>query len=110
MPPLDDLIDHYLNYLLVEKGLSRSTLESYSRDLIRYREFLQDSGVRVVTQVALGPAQDREDRPDADVDVDVRRTVEGVEDDHVLGVRRAHSGHRLVVLFRGHHGNTFADS
>jgi integrase/recombinase XerD len=43
MPPpsIDILIDRYLNYLLVEKGLSDTTLESYSRDLLRYREFLQ---------------------------------------------------------------------
>jgi integrase/recombinase XerD len=34
------LIDQFLNYLLVEKGLSRSTLESYSRDLLRYADFL----------------------------------------------------------------------
>ena len=40
LPPIDNLIDQYLNYLLIEKGLSRTTLESYSRDMIRYREFL----------------------------------------------------------------------
>ena len=50
MSLIDDLIDQYLNYLLVEKGLSRSTLESYSRDLIRYREFLQDSGARGISE------------------------------------------------------------
>jgi integrase/recombinase XerD len=44
-PAIDILIDQYLNYLLVEKGLSRTTLESYSRDMVRYRQFLQDSGV-----------------------------------------------------------------
>ena len=41
LPPMDNLIDLYLNYLLTEKGLSRATLESYSADMIRYREFLQ---------------------------------------------------------------------
>ena len=41
LPPIDNLIDQYLNYLLIEKGLSRTTLESYSSDMIRYREFLQ---------------------------------------------------------------------
>ena len=41
LPPIDNLIDQYLNYLLIEKGLSSTTLESYSADMIRYREFLQ---------------------------------------------------------------------
>ena len=40
LPPMDHLIDLYLNYLLTEKGLSRTTLESYSADMTRYREFL----------------------------------------------------------------------
>jgi len=41
LPPL---IDQFLNYLLVEKGLSRATLESYSADLLRYADFMQQSG------------------------------------------------------------------
>jgi integrase/recombinase XerD len=48
--PMNILIDQYLNYLLVEKGLSRTTLESYSRDLVRYQDFLQDSGVRGISE------------------------------------------------------------
>jgi integrase/recombinase XerD len=47
---MDILIDQYLNYLLVEKGLSRTTLESYSRDLIRYQEFIQDNGLRSISE------------------------------------------------------------
>ncbi len=50
MPQMDILIDQYLNYLLVEKGLSRTTLESYSRDLVRYQEFIQDNGVRGISE------------------------------------------------------------
>jgi len=46
---LDDLIDQYLNYLLVEKGLSKRTLESYSRDLARYHMFLLKNGVTNVS-------------------------------------------------------------
>jgi integrase/recombinase XerD len=37
---LDALIDLFLNYLVVEKGLSKKTLDAYSRDIIRYRDFL----------------------------------------------------------------------
>jgi integrase/recombinase XerD len=36
----DALIDQFLNYLVVEKGLSKKTLDAYSRDIVRYRDFL----------------------------------------------------------------------
>lgn len=39
-PTADTLIDQFCNFLVVEKGLSKKTLEAYSRDLIRYRNFL----------------------------------------------------------------------
>lgn len=42
---IDELMDQYLNYLLIEKGLSQATLDSYSRDIIRYHEFLHANGV-----------------------------------------------------------------
>ncbi|HHP7233682.1 MAG TPA: site-specific tyrosine recombinase XerD [Desulfobacterales bacterium] len=35
----DTLIDRYLEYLLVEKGLARKTLEAYSLDLAGYADF-----------------------------------------------------------------------
>ena len=47
--PLDILIDQYLNYVLIEKGLSEKTLESYSNDLVRYREFLQENGIHRIS-------------------------------------------------------------
>jgi integrase/recombinase XerD len=40
MATLNDLADLFLNYLQVEKGLSANTLESYSRDINRYLDFL----------------------------------------------------------------------
>jgi integrase/recombinase XerD len=48
--PIDSLIDQYLNYLLVEKGLSEKTLESYSRDLTRYHEFMLENGVALISE------------------------------------------------------------
>lgn len=36
-------LDYFLNYLSVEKGLSRNTLEAYSRDLLNYTGFLIDN-------------------------------------------------------------------
>jgi integrase/recombinase XerD len=49
IPALDILIDQYLNYLLIEKGLSKTTLESYSSDMIRYREFLYENKIRRIS-------------------------------------------------------------
>jgi len=42
-PSPDALIDQFLNYLLVEKGLAQKTLEAYSRDIVRYRNFLAEN-------------------------------------------------------------------
>ena len=40
----DELLDRFVNYLRVEKGLSANTLESYSRDLVGYLHFLEARG------------------------------------------------------------------
>ncbi len=45
----DHLIDAYLNYLLVEKGLSDNTLEAYSRDLVDYVKYLKEQGLAGVS-------------------------------------------------------------
>ena len=49
-PALDNLFDRYLNYLLIEKGLSKTTLDSYSRDLLRYHEFLKQHDFHHITE------------------------------------------------------------
>jgi integrase/recombinase XerD len=41
---MDDYLDLFLNYLQVEKGLSRNTLEAYSRDVGGYLDFLDGTG------------------------------------------------------------------
>ncbi len=38
---MDQYLDYFLNYLTVEKGLSKNTLDAYSRDLSRYITFLE---------------------------------------------------------------------
>jgi len=38
----DDWIDRYLHHLIVEKGLSRNTIEAYARDLRGYSAFLEE--------------------------------------------------------------------
>ncbi len=45
MLSLDILADQFINYLLVEKGLSIKTIESYSQDIARYFNFLKENGI-----------------------------------------------------------------
>ena len=45
---LDNLVDQYINYLLVEKGLSDNTIESYSSDLAVYLEFLKKNRIKKI--------------------------------------------------------------
>jgi integrase/recombinase XerD len=40
-----EILDSFLHYLAVEKGLSRNTLEAYSRDLNVYLAFLEAEGI-----------------------------------------------------------------
>ncbi len=49
MNSTDLLADQYLNYLLVEKGLSDQTVSAYSSDLSRYMEFLREKGREQIT-------------------------------------------------------------
>jgi integrase/recombinase XerD len=45
---LDTFVDQYVNYLILEKGLSKKTIESYSSDLSKYLEFLKQKGVKEI--------------------------------------------------------------
>jgi integrase/recombinase XerD len=48
------VIGDYLDHLAVERGLSRNTLSSYSRDLARYAAFLAADGVTDIADVTEG--------------------------------------------------------
>ncbi len=37
------LIDSFYNYMLIERGLSKNTIEAYGRDLTKYSNFIYDS-------------------------------------------------------------------
>ncbi|WP_199434914.1 site-specific tyrosine recombinase XerD [Qaidamihabitans albus] len=49
------MIGAYLDHLLVERGTARNTLDSYARDLRRYREHLDRSGISDFARI--GPEQ-----------------------------------------------------
>lgn len=49
------LIDEYLNFLAIEKGASRNTLEGYSRDLNRYAAFIGD--LKIENMREIGPEE-----------------------------------------------------
>jgi integrase/recombinase XerD len=49
MDRLHDYIDQYLNYLLIEKGLSKNTMAAYGSDLAAYADFLKTNRIEVVS-------------------------------------------------------------
>jgi integrase/recombinase XerD len=49
MSSFDILVDQYINYLIIEKGLSDNTIESYSRDIVRYVEYLKQKRVKQIS-------------------------------------------------------------
>jgi integrase/recombinase XerD len=48
---MDTYLDQFLNFLLVEKGLSANTLDAYGHDLARYSGFLVGEGIALPGQV-----------------------------------------------------------
>jgi len=44
------MLDPFFHYLIVEKGLSRKTIEAYSHDLNRFVDFLEKKGIEEVSQ------------------------------------------------------------
>ena len=48
---MNHYLDLFLNYLVVEKGLARNSLESYSRDLAKYLEYCDQRGIRELADI-----------------------------------------------------------
>ena len=51
---MNDLVDEYLNFLTVEKGVSLLTIDAYSRDLNRYITFIQSCGIQNFLNITPG--------------------------------------------------------
>ena len=49
---MEYLLDQFLNYLVVERGLSPNTLDSYSRDLIKYLEYLSTKVIKDINKTS----------------------------------------------------------
>ncbi|MCI0482949.1 MAG: site-specific integrase, partial [Candidatus Dadabacteria bacterium] len=48
---MDVLLDSFLSYLAVEKGLSENTLESYGRDLRKFIRFMEETGAGAAGEI-----------------------------------------------------------
>ena len=47
---MQELIQEYLNYIAVERGLAKNTVEAYERDLRQFAAYLQETGAPVEPQ------------------------------------------------------------
>jgi len=48
---MDQILDQYLHYLIVEKGLSKNTIEAYRHDLNRFFDHLRRKGIQEIGNV-----------------------------------------------------------
>jgi integrase/recombinase XerD len=49
---MDQLLDQFLHYLVVEKGLSKNTIEAYSHGLTRFITYLKENKIEQVRDIA----------------------------------------------------------
>ena len=48
---MEQYLDQFLHYLVVEKGLSKNTIEAYSLDLTRFLDYLRGKGIRELRDI-----------------------------------------------------------
>jgi integrase/recombinase XerD len=49
---MDQWLDQFLHYLIVEKGLSKNTIEAYGHGLSRFLNYLKEKGVQEVEEIS----------------------------------------------------------
>ncbi len=49
---MNNYLDHFLNYLTVERGLSKNTLDAYGRDLARYLDYLENQKIGELDRIS----------------------------------------------------------
>ena len=49
MNSLNELIEEFLRYLLIDKGYSNNTIESYKRDLYKFLEYNKNKNINDIT-------------------------------------------------------------
>jgi len=55
---MDQLLDSFLSYLTIEKGLSKNTLESYGRDVRKFLIYLDNNEIKTVGDIKYGDILD----------------------------------------------------
>ncbi|MFA6356209.1 MAG: site-specific tyrosine recombinase XerD [Candidatus Omnitrophota bacterium] len=55
---MEEFISEFMDYLSVERGLSKNTLESYGRDLAKYTGYLKKAGIADLNKVKRPQIQD----------------------------------------------------
>lgn len=48
---MNDLMEEFLNYITVERGLSRNTVQAYERDLLQFASYLKEVNIDCLDQV-----------------------------------------------------------
>ncbi len=48
---MEDLLEEFLHYITVERGLARNTLQAYERDLRHFLGYLRERDIRIVGQI-----------------------------------------------------------
>ena len=48
---MNQMLDQFLHYLIVEKGLAKNTIEAYSHDLNRFSDYLKAKGIQDILNV-----------------------------------------------------------
>ncbi|MGB9677595.1 MAG: site-specific integrase, partial [Candidatus Ratteibacteria bacterium] len=42
---IEELIDRFINHILIEKNLSTNTASAYKNDILKFKEFIEEKGI-----------------------------------------------------------------